>query len=63
MFLKLGETGCMGLEILALEGDVAVDTDKGGRSAPSEGVGFGLLLLERGVTVRAHEGNHDVENN
>lgn len=58
MLLELSQARDMVLIVIALEGDVAVDTDEGSRSAPSEGVLFGLLLLESGVAVRADEGYH-----
>jgi hypothetical protein len=58
MLFELSEARDMILILIALEGDMAVDTDEGGGSAPSEGVLFSLLLLESGVTVRADEGYH-----
>lgn len=48
----------MVLIVIALECDMTVDTDEGGRPAPSKSVFFSLFFLESGVTVRADECNH-----
>lgn len=58
MLLELGEARDMLLIVIALKSYMAVNTDEGGRPAPSEGVLFSLFLLESGVAVRADECYH-----
>jgi hypothetical protein len=48
-------------KIVAIEGNMAVDTDKGGRPASTEGMLLGLFLLQSCIAVAAHEGYHIVE--
>lgn len=58
MLFEFCEARDMILEVIALKGDVAVDTDEGSGSASPKGVLFDLLLLEGDVAVGTDESYH-----
>lgn len=61
MLLELSETGDMIFEIVAIEGDMAIDTDKRSRSASTKCMLLCLFLLEGCIAIAADESYHIVE--
>lgn len=61
MLLELSEAGDVIFEIVAIEGDMAIDTDKGRRSASTKSMLFCLFLLQGCIAIAADESNHIVE--
>lgn len=61
MLLELSQARNMLYKFIAIEGDMAINTYKGSRSASTKGVLFCLFFLQGCIAIAAHESYHIVE--